>query len=174
VTGLVPWRPSATTRGVIVGLVQVALALSVAGKYLRDRAILPRAWARVAPVDPELPIRGRYLRLRLIVVDSGLAARPGPETRWSRAKLTAEHGALVARPSDTESTILVSRVPRDSAWSLVEPVAFFLPEHAPDPSRRAAGGELWAQVSVPRSGSPRPVSLGVRRAGVLTPLASTP
>ncbi len=30
---------------------------------------------------------------------------------------------------------------------LSEPVAFFIPEHAPDPSRRDPGEELWGEVT---------------------------
>jgi hypothetical protein len=53
---------------------------------------------------------------------------------------------------------------------LAEAVAFFIPEHVPDPSRRAPGEELWAEVTVPRSGPPRPIRLGVMKEGRLTPL----
>ncbi len=53
---------------------------------------------------------------------------------------------------------------------LAEPVAYFIPEHIPDPSIRPAGEELWAEVTVPKSGPPRPIRLGVRRNGTLTPL----
>jgi len=49
-------------------------------------------------------------------------------------------------------------------------VAYFLPPNVPDPSRRAEGEELWVEVSVPKSGAPRPIRLGVKRNGVLTPL----
>ena len=48
---------------------------------------------------------------------------------------------------------------------LAEPVAFFIPEHVPDPSRRPAGEELWAEVTIPRSGPPRPIRLGVMKDG---------
>jgi hypothetical protein len=41
----------------------------------------------------------------------------------------------------------------------------------PDPSVLEAGEELWVEVTLPRSGAPRPIRLGVRKDGVLTPLA---
>jgi hypothetical protein len=44
----------------------------------------------------------------------------------------------------------------------MEPVAFFLPEHAADPSRLSPGKELWVEVSVPRKGPPRPIQLEAR------------
>ena len=52
----------------------------------------------------------------------------------------------------------------------LDPVAFFIPESVVDPSIRQAGEELWVEVTVPRRGSPRPIRLGVKRDGVLTPV----
>ena len=49
-------------------------------------------------------------------------------------------------------------------------VVFFIPQNVPDPSRRAAGEELWVEVSLPKKGAPRPIRLGVKKDGVLTPL----
>ena len=37
---------------------------------------------------------------------------------------------------------------------LEQPVAFFIPEHVPDPSRRGLGEELWVEVTLPRKGPP--------------------
>jgi hypothetical protein len=61
---------------------------------------------------------------------------------------------------------------KGGSWSsrLAEPVAFFLPEHVPDPSVRLAGEELWVELTLPARGWPRPIRLGVMRAGTLTPL----
>ena len=49
-------------------------------------------------------------------------------------------------------------------------LAYFIPEHAADPSIRPADEELWAEVTVPRKGPPRPIQLGVKKNGILTPL----
>jgi hypothetical protein len=54
----------------------------------------------------------------------------------------------------------------------MEPVAFFLPEHAVDPSVRRAGEELWVEVTVPKRGPPRPIQLAVKRGESFTPLDS--
>jgi hypothetical protein len=51
-----------------------------------------------------------------------------------------------------------------------EPLVYFIPEHAPDPSRRAADEELWVEVTLPKKGPLRPIRLGVKKGGVLTPL----
>jgi hypothetical protein len=57
-----------------------------------------------------------------------------------------------------------------SSVTLAEPVAFFIPEHVPDPSIRPPSEELWVELTLPPGEWPRPVRLGVMRSGVLTPL----
>jgi hypothetical protein len=58
--------------GVILLLVQLALVLSVAGKYLYERTTRPRIWVRATQFDPETPLRGRYLAMQLLVDACGL------------------------------------------------------------------------------------------------------
>jgi hypothetical protein len=149
-------------KGLLLTLVHVALVLTVAAKYYGDRVSLPRAWALAAPYDPNLPIRGRYVRLQLRVEPRG-APLPQP----GRATLSAEDGKLVA--AFGPEGVPVTRV-AEGRIALSEPVAFFIPEHVADPSRRPPGEALWVEVSVPKEGPPRPVRLGVKKDGVLTPL----
>ena len=54
--------------------------------------------------------------------------------------------------------------------NLSDPVLFFLPEHATDPWQQARGGELWAEVTVPASGPPRPIRLAIKHGDLFTPL----
>ena len=117
-------------KGLIIAVLQMLIVGSLGAKLLMDRAMLPRVWVQVAPYDPSLPIRGRYVRLRIV----------GP--------------AHVGNVS----------------VSMGQPVAFFIPERTPDPSRRQPEEELWAEVTVPKHGPPRPIRLGVKKNGVLTPL----
>jgi hypothetical protein len=119
-------------KGLLLCAIHVVFLAVVGGKFLVDRATLPHVWVRALPYDPNLPIRGRYVSLRLV-------APPG--------------------------------YPPQSDSAFTEPVAFFIPEHAADPSRRPADEELWAEVTVPRKGPARPIRLGVKKNGVLTPLA---
>jgi hypothetical protein len=112
---------TARLKGLIVCALHVAIVSSLGVKLLIDRATRPRMWVHVLPVDPDLPMRGRYVRLRTV----------GPDASQ---------------------------------------IAFFVPEHIPDPSVRAAGEELWAEVTIPRKGPPRPIRLAVKKDGVLTPL----
>lgn len=57
-------------RGIAVAIVHCVIALSVFGTYTLDRQRLPRVWAKAAPVDPSLPIRGRYVAIRLELATS--------------------------------------------------------------------------------------------------------
>ena len=148
-------------RGIAVAVLQCMLVLSVAGMYALDRERLPRVWAKAVPFDPSLFVRGRYVSLRLQV-----EATPGV-AQWTAARLSAVEGRLEATPDNAGTVHIMAGGAR---WSLAEPVAFFIPEHVPDPSRRAAGEELWVEVSVPAKGIPRPIRLGVKKDGVLTPL----
>ena len=53
----------------------------------------------------------------------------------------------------------------EGRWVLSMPVAFFLPEHVDDPTLLPPGTQLWAEVTVPETGPPRPIRLALRREG---------
>ena len=152
---------NSSVKGLLLAVVQVALVLSGAGKYYADGTSLPRAWARAAPYDPNLPVRDRYVRLQVEVEAREIGS-------LMTVRLSAEDGKLVATAAGAAG-LRVRRL-EGNRVALAEPVAFFIPEHISDPSRRASGEELWVEVSVPKRGSPRPIRLGVKRQGVLTPL----
>jgi hypothetical protein len=148
-------------KGLILAAAHVALVLSLGAKLLVDRSTRPRVWVKTAPFDPSLPIRGRYVSLRLTVEIRGF-----PEgSVYAPAELSVEDGQLVATQSPDSNVHVMFGNP-----SLAEPVAFFIPENVPDPSRRQPGEELWVEVTVPGRGPPRPIRLGVKKDGVLTPL----
>jgi hypothetical protein len=150
-------------RGVAVGVLQLLLVLSVAGKYAWERERLPRVWTKTAPYDPNLPIRGRYVSLRLEVAFPDAQGK-----QWSPVALSAENGTLTAH--QTAVAAGVTAAPTREGWALNEPVAYFIPEHAIDPSFVKPGEELWVEVTVPHAGPPRPLRLGIKRDGKLTPL----
>jgi len=172
-------------KGLIVALLHLAIVGSLGAKLLVDRETLPRVWVRTAPVDPSLPIRGRYVQLRielergpgLIFVPAKPITLPDGRT-WVEpttpvaVTLTVQGDKLVALPanrSDHHARELIRD--GETIAALHEPLAFFIPEHAIDPSIRPRGEELWVEVSVPRNGPPRPIRLGVKKDGQLTPLA---
>ena len=167
-------------KGMIIALLHVMIVSSLACKLLYDRANRPRVWALAAPYDPDLPIRGRYVRIQLEVEPRDIK-EPAKTGRWSPSQpavLRAEGGKLVAAPhSDTtrydSDAARVQFVERQNRKLVVleQPVAFFIPEHVPDPSRRAEGEQLWVEVTLPRKGPPRPIQLGVKKGdGPIVPL----
>jgi len=85
-------------------------------------------------------------------------------------QLRETDGRLVAEIVDSPAGATARVQAGDRSALLTEPVAYFIPEHAADPSVRPAGEELWAEVTIPRRGPPRPIRLGVWRDGRLTPL----
>ncbi len=153
-------------KGAILGAVQVAMVLSLGGKMLIDRSTMPRIWIKVAPYDPNLPIRARNVSLRVTAEARGFSSG----FVYGTSQLSVEDGKLVARPTEDNGGQMVS-VSGDPPFAAIsEPIAYFIPEHVDDPSHRVAGEELWVEVTVPPKGPPRPIQLGVKKNGVLTPL----
>lgn len=165
-----PW-----IQGTIIAALQVALVASLGAKLLYDRSALPRVWAEAVPFDPDMPIRGRYVSLQVAVAAQGIDEQK-PAPGWQpppQVVLRVENGRLVAEPAGTDGEYapaarrlrFIQRPGEEKLAVLAEPVPFFIPEHVPDPSRRAAGEELWVEVTIPEKGPPRPIRLGVRKGG---------
>ncbi len=159
-------------KGLALGMIHLGLVASLGAKMLYDRATRPRVWVRTGPVDPDLPIRGRYLALRLEVPTRGVTGSSG----LSRVSLRLENGHLVAVPAGPHALgneafdAWLRNVDGIQVVDIREPVAFFIPEHAVDPSRRQQGEEFWVEVTVPKKGPPRPIRLGIKKGGILGPL----
>jgi hypothetical protein len=166
------------SKAIIVALLQVAIVFSLGGKLLYDRAHRPRVWVRTGMIDPELPIRGRYLTLNVEVYAPGAA--PSQNGRFKTygntpVELEVEDGRIVAHPTDKQTGLTVMsphRLPleaRSDVRLLWPGVLFFLPEHAEIP-RVKSGEELWAEVTIPKKGPPRPIQLALKRGDQWTPL----
>ena len=150
-------------RGLLLAAAQVLLVLTMLGKYGWERAQYPRVWAAVVPVDPNLPLRGRYLSLRLLVDN----ASTGQTNGFVRCRLAVENGRLVAHPDPRgPATISYFR----NGWIVDKPLAFFISEHASDPTRAFTAQPLYAQVTVPPKSDPRPIRLAIAKNGRLVPL----
>jgi len=172
---------TALQKGILVAGVQLALVASLGAKYALDRARLPRVWTQTAVYDPDLPIRGRYLSVRL-QVDAVSVYKNTPLAKSNRfsfwndmrdVNLSVENGKLVASPAEHPTGLQVARWTNNQGQevtALSEPVPFFLPEHATDPSWRKPGEELWIEVTLPKKGPPRPIRLAVKRGATFTPL----
>ena len=167
-------------KGLVLAAVHVGLVASLGAKLLYDRATRPRVWTLAAPYDPNLPIRGRYVSLQLVVEPRGVReTKPGSVSQPPQSiNLRVEGNRLVAEanapqpdhdPSDLHLRFIERRGEKSAV--LVEPVAFFITEHIPDPSGRHEGEELWVEVTIPKKGPPRPIRLGVKKGdGPILPL----
>jgi hypothetical protein len=157
--------------GLVLAAVHAALVGSLGLKLLADRARLPRGWVQSQPFDPSTPLRGRYVRLGLVIPLTDPDTTRGPYAE-AGVRLGLRGDRVVGSIDDSVVTPRVQLRQDQGRWSarLAQPVAFFIPEHVPDPSVRPTGEELWAEVTIPRKGPPRPIRLGVMKDGRLTPL----
>lgn len=154
-------------KGLAVGAAQALLLAGIGAKFLWDRESYPRLWVETAPYDPVMPIRGRYVNI-VLRVD---AERAPPDAEADRAtdmflaRLEARGDRLVAVQDDGNGRhwIRSGRCGERDCWQLAAPLAYFIPEHAVDPSNPGEGATLWAEVTLPPTGSPRPIRLEVRK-----------
>src|ERR1039458_7513579 len=189
-----------TLSGVSIALLvfQLFIVSSVAGKYLWQRWRCPSVWTRAAAIDPELPMRGRYLSLQLTVDgcqstlpsaklatfprDVNGAVKPGPyvlrpQPVTFRANLKVENNKLVAvRPEGQEDPATgqeISVMPSAPCGQMVlaDGVDFYIPDTARSPLPLQSGQELWIEVTVPPTGPPRPIQLALKDNGGWKPLA---
>jgi len=187
---------SAASMALLV--VQLLLVSAVAAEYLYQRWRCPRVWTRATEVDPEGRMRGRYLEAQLIVDgcrstlpsakaaqfprDVNGAALAGPYGIGSlglvkfNGELRVENNELVTvkieDPRKTEIGQQVNAGPgtRCSEMQLERPVAFYIAKGAQARLPLRSGQELWAEVTVPPKGPPRPLRLAVKDNGVWSPL----
>jgi hypothetical protein len=169
-------------KGLAVAIIHILIVLSVGGKLLYDRATRPRVWVRTGSVDPDLPIRGRYFTLSLEVHSTDFKPEPPyqpgliPQQTYDPGyvALSVENGQLVAHRTDRPTEMAINYWSRQRSrgndiFLLSTPVVFFIPEHAETP-RLGAGAELWAEVTVPKKGPPRPIQLAIKRGQEWIPL----
>ena len=176
---------------------QLLLVSSIAAKYLYQRWTCPRVWTRAMAYDPELPMRGRYLVVQLMVDgcqstlpsaklatfprDVTGAVKPGlyvirPQVVEFRANLKVENKKLIAVRIEGEPTSSagqeISAVPGSPCdqMHLTSGTDFFIAEHAQSPLPLQPGQELWIEVTIPPKGPPRPIQLALKDNGAWKPL----
>ncbi len=178
------------TKGIAVALIQVLIVCSLGAKLLYDRRTRPQAWFKTARYDPNLPIRGRYVSLQIELNDSRSAEEVDRKfaneigtmenQRFSRftsfgrecGSIELRDGTPFARFDDDSSTWDCDNLTFDR-WKpgseirlrLSEPILFFIPDTAKDPTGLNLGEEMWVLATIPRKGPPRPIALGVKKAG---------
>jgi hypothetical protein len=170
--------------------IQLVLVSSIAAKYLLDRSISPRVWARAVAYDPSMIMRGRYLSTQLKIDACGINLPiagnqpPAPEdgriyfstngtgdlTEHVSVIMGTKDGKLVAerivdsRDGRNGQNIVLHKGQTCSDATLWRPVDFYLSETAKSPFPLRTGQELWVEVTVPSAGPPRPISLAIKSA----------
>ena len=170
---------TAVYKGLLLAAIQVVVVLSLGAKLLYDRQTRPRAWVQTEVYDPELPVRGRYVSERLRIPAQGFdyTESPRPNTsawylnrRW--AYLTIRDGQLIAEAQGKESGVWIYlQKEKDGTLTGVtdEPVLLFISDAAKVPIVKV-DQQIWVEVTIPKHGPPRPIQLGLKSDGVLTPL----
>jgi hypothetical protein len=169
-------------RGIALLIVQFLLVSSIGGKYLYERMTRPRVWVRVAQYDPNLPMRGRYMSLSAEVDACGLPRdkESSIEPYWSGPQGKTEYmswhwnvttkardGKLIAEdarnlmPQEVPQSVDLSGGQPCDRVRLSPPMLFFIADTANPPFPSKPGQELWAEVTVPRVGPPRPIQLAM-------------
>ncbi len=171
---------SGLRKGLLLAAIQLALVLSLGAKLLYDRMTRPRVWALAEVYDPDLPIRGRYLAERLRLPADGFAYQEPKSPNWDNwyanrnwAYLEVRNNQLIAEAqgSGPGAWIYLHKNNDGAIVALTqEPVLLFIPERADIPSLKP-GQEMWVEVTVPKKGPPRPIRIGIKKDGILTPLA---
>jgi len=184
---------------IVLLILQLIIVSTVAAKYFYERGTCPRVWTRAAAYDPQLVMRGRYLSLQLSVDGCGstlpsaknaefprnINGVPGgntfsirsANTVWFQAKLAVKENKLIAvrvPESDTSTPTQTVSAPPGAPCdqlSLSQPVDFYIPDTADDPTRLKPGQQLWIEVTLPPKGPPRPLQLALKDNGAWMPLA---
>lgn len=178
-------------RTVLLIVLQVTLVSAIAGKYLYERETRPSVWVKVTQYDPNLPMRGRYLALTPLVNACSLPHdhetrrpwydysehNPREKDSWQwRVVAFAQDGELRVKDArnilphtDTQTIWLTPKQSCDQA-QLTPPIDYFIPDTAKSPFPLQKGQVLWAEVTVPSAGPPRPIRLAVSENGQWSPL----
>ncbi|MGD0740318.1 MAG: hypothetical protein ABR957_12030 [Terracidiphilus sp.] len=162
-------------------IIQLALVSTIAAKYLHQRWTCPRVWTRAAALDPQSPMRGRYLALQLIV-DGCQSTLPsaGDATFPRDVNGAVKPGPYILRPNDVGGTedssageVVVGAAGSPcNQMQLESSTDFFIPDSAQSPLPLKPGQELWIEVAVPSQGPPRPIQLALKDNGAWKPLDS--
>jgi len=169
----------ALAKGLIVAAIQLALIGGIGGKLLYERATRPRVWVKCQTYDPDLPIRGRYLSEYIRIPAEGFSiAAPNANNRYPNffanrtwAHFVVRNGQLTAMPDGEGSAgwVYLNKDGDSIEARIEEPVAVFIPDTSSGPILHR-GEELWVEVTLPKTGPPRPIQMGVKKEGMLTPV----
>lgn len=138
-------------RGLALAVLQMLLAVAVAGKYAVDRERLPRAWVRASSGYA----RGQYVTLTLEPKHVSAQNPAGV-----RLQAVIRDGELYVESAADGTLNLGSMQQQEGRFRLYPPVQLFVAG-----AGVPRGGELWVEVSVPPKGMPRPIRIASGRPG---------
>ena len=169
---------TAMQKGLLLTALQLTLVLTLAAKLLYDRSTRPRVWVLSRVYDPNLPIRGRYLSEQLELPVEGLPYTVPDKNaldwyidrQWAYFEFRDDQ--LIAKQQGSGPGAWV-HIHKNNDGTIVafieEPVLVFISDTAQVPTL-AAGQETWVEVTVPAKGPLRPIRIGIKKDGVITPL----
>ncbi|MDR3746753.1 MAG: DUF2157 domain-containing protein [Acidobacteriota bacterium] len=178
------------TRAIALLVIQCVLVSSIAAKYLYEPKTCPRVWVVVAQYDPNLPMRGRYLSLSPIVDACDLPHDQESANRFpdkdGHQKIYNWHWRVRTVARDGKLAVVDARDfhPRSATQYLwphgdascdharFAAVDLFIADMAKDPFPLKKGQELWAEVTEPPAGPPRPIQLAISSSGEWRPSAN--
>jgi hypothetical protein len=169
-------------KSALLAVLHVSLVCTLGAKLLYDRAHRPRIWIKSAIYDPNLPIRGKYLSLTMQLPAEGFTSHTqtllGDTTQTyenfspTRCDLVLRGDQLIAVGNEEgQYWANIRRQNQTLIANINGETAYFLPEHSSGPLLRTRGEELWIEATIPRKGPPRPIRLGIKKNGVLTPFS---
>ena len=162
-------------KAALVILLHLAIIGTLYAKYSYERATRPHIWVRTIGYDPDLPIRGRYVALSLeVATDVPPKAEGEQKYHWYGyfpVHLELRNGELFAVSDPLGDQQLTYRELQTTPHAILsEPVLYFISDNAENPTWRPRNQELWAEVTIPKKGPPRPIRLGVKTSGAIEPL----
>jgi hypothetical protein len=167
-------------KGLLLAVLHMAIVCTLGAKLLYDRGHRPKIWVKSAIYDPNLPIRGKYLALSIEVPAEGFTAHMNTYANASYESFSPSRCDLVLRGNQLvavgnehgEFWASIQHREKDLVAVINGETAYFLPEHSSGPRLHNRTEELWIEATIPRKGPPRPIRLGIKKDGVLTPLAA--
>jgi hypothetical protein len=185
-------------KGLIVLAVQTALVLTTAGKYSWERHTRPMVWTRAqlfGEMMMEENAQSRYARV-YAYADACLLPPKAPEmeedfentqnasdlehpkqfkVRKGRVRTIAKDGHLVM----VDAGDFAAHGTQEMRWDMRQPctqarlldeIEFYVPAGSSLPLELKPGQSLWALVTVPSQGDPRPIELAISDATGFHPL----
>ena len=147
-----PDEHSYEERDSLSRLIHLAMVGSLGAKLLTDRAVRPRVvgpdGAGRSRLTASRPLRASTHRRDRRGISRTTRSSSGSGWRWTANRSGWRRGWQGFGPAR------VTHRDGHAVAILEQPLAYFIPEHVPDPSVRHSGEELWVEVTLPMPARP--------------------